>query len=40
MIAPINATHLAGLIMRLYYFDSSDAPVIIMCLCKELYECR
>ena len=40
IITAINATHQAGLMLRGYYFVSSNAPLIIKCLCKEPYECR
>ena len=35
MIIAINSTQLAGLILRLYDFASSNAPLIIKCLRKE-----
>ena len=35
MIILVNSTQLAGLILRLYDFVSSNTPLIIKCLCKE-----
>jgi hypothetical protein len=40
MIIAINTTQLAGLILRLTDFVSSNAPLIIKYLCKEPKECR
>ena len=40
MIIEINTTQLAGLILLTNDFVSSNAPLIIKCLCKEPKECR
>ena len=40
MIIAINITQLAGLTLRLNDFVSSNAPLMIKCLCKEPKECR